>query len=27
MKPDGTISGYTDNYLRVVLNELYNSDL
>jgi len=27
MKPDGTISGYTDNYIRVVLNELYNSDL
>jgi len=26
-KPDGTISGYTDNYIRVVLNELYNSDL
>ena len=27
MKPDGTISGYTDNYIRVVLNELYHSDL
>ena len=27
MKPAGTISGYTDNYIRVVLNELYNSDL
>ena len=27
MKPDGTISGYTDNYIRVELNELYNSDL
>jgi hypothetical protein len=27
MKPDGTNSGYTDNYIRVVLKELYNSDL
>ena len=27
MKPDGTISGYTDNYIRVVLNVLYHYDL